>query len=373
MSVVAPSGPPARLVVTIPNAGESLVRSLQRGEDQDVINFCVNTDPQSIPPDGSGGMSHIFFVAVSCLNLVALEWIQHHPNLSDIPACGEWSLSNALVHLVAALHRLPEAEDNWEDLIEAVVAQPNAKDIQLNPVEAQLLKKLLFKLALSQKMRSKHHAHNSFVALLSSLTHVHTPDGPVGLGRLLFHSVQVADLRIIDAILRHRDAAKISSVPTKIVPDLDDLTYPQLGDTRAINQFGFSEALFAAIQCKRLDVVQRLFTFVSRKGLQFKVNEDFGLADSLTSAAEYLPEAVPLILYHPSSILIEVNAPQHGFYAALHNAAEDNHLEAVEALLEHPKAREIDRDKLEGIRDRAVIRDYREIVAVLTNFLREAG
>jgi hypothetical protein len=365
--------------------GLELVEHINKRDERGILDFCGCTAVGRIPDKGNGGLFHIFFKSAISLNLVVLEWIRKHPSFSSIPAqSNKWGLSCTLMGLVDVLFPLDNPEECWVEFMEVVLNHPNSRSIQLESEWIPDVQKFLFKMVLSDWMRLTSGADRVFASLLSKITQLQIPNRKFGLGRLLVYAAWHGALDFVKAILQCSALSQILSNPVVFDFGYDGINSKKFEDEWEIDSFGLSEALFATLCCElevefasdqKMSIFCYLFSYARTHNIGFKVNESFGLADCLTKAAEALPDAVPIILSHVLSEHIAPDASDNegSLRAALHNAAEDNHLEAVKALLEHPKACEIDRDKLAGIRDRALTRDYREIVAVLTNFLREAG
>jgi hypothetical protein len=128
----------------------------------------------------------------------------------------------------------------------------------------------------------------------------------------------------------------------------------QVEEDHGIRCFGFTEIIFAAVNNggRAIDeplqvqaqVVHSLLSFAGCHGKLLGVNNPFGLADSLTSAASVNELLVPILLNFPASNDIAANAQNDddgSLSNALYNASLVGYEQAMKCILQHPNARQL--------------------------------
>lgn len=325
--------------------GQAFIICIQRKLDFYYEEIFKLRNARDIPANGQWGLGSALVETARIQNPYSLQWIQGHPNFNHIDANGAWGLGSALeVYLQVIQGGLLNPA-----YLNTIIGHPNANQIQFQNVISDALGELLLFLALQSEKRFNHHDQGVVQALMhENISHLIQSNGQFGLGRVLLNAAYATNIFIVHAVLNHPGVLLINSNVT----DVNETT--QIEEDFDIQCFGFSEIIFTAVNNGDPDIeqpdqvqeqiVQSLLNFAKHHAISLSVNDPFGLADSLTSAATVNELLVPIILNFPSSNTIVANAlidGQGGLSDALYNAALEGHERAIQCILNHPNAYQI--------------------------------
>lgn len=371
------SSPTAHQISSV-DLGNALALSIQYFKDEYYDSILELPLAQSIPANGQGSIGHALVLACRLKDPDILEALKNHPMFLHISPNGQWGLGEALeAYLNAFIEERPSADDPDPRYLQAIIFHVQAAQINYTQPRAELIGKALMYLACQSEevFRSE---DSLIVNLLLSQTiaHLVNPNGPFGLGRILANAAYATTPIIINNILDHPLSRSITSLPT--IPD-NKITNAE--KAWSLNKFGFTEAIFLAVEngdpevrdalTLQRQIVQNLISFANANNIPLNPNGPFGLAESLTAAANISGDLVSIILSSQYSLTINPNAPDQnsgGLNNALLNAIEKGNLSAVQSILTHPNARLIQsRDLTEAINLAA---NLPEIAQAITRFIQ---
>ena len=330
--------------------GHALVLSIHYFRDEYYGSILDLPAAQNIPANGQGGIGHALTIVCRLQDPDILRSLKNHPMFVHINPNGAWGLGDALdAYLNAFIEERQLPDDPNPEYLQATMLHPAANQINYTQPRANLIGKALMYLAGQSEVAFRDE-DTSIVNLLLSLNiaHLIQPNGEFGLGRVLANAAYGTTPDIVNAILAHPASRSITSHAT-LITENENTKAEEAGSS---NQFGFTEAIFLAVDngepevqnplILQKQIVQSLIQFTNMNNIPLDANGPFGLAKSLTVASSDNPSLVPIILSSNSSLNIRPNAPDEnsgGLNNALIHASSNEDVQAVQSILQHPNAR----------------------------------
>ena len=341
---------PGILQISSADLGTALMLSFEYFRDSYYDKILTLPAAQNILANGSGGIGHSLAVVCRIQEPDGFNSIIQHPNFININANGPFGLSEAMAAYLKTFmgeRKLPD--DPNPEYLKAIINHPNADQINFTQQLSDLIgESLLYIAAQSEEVFRDEDEEILNLLLNIKISHLISPNGQFGLGRIMANAAYSTTPSIVTSILAHPAALRINSGKTVTIKGTD------AEEAWSLDNFGFESALFLAVnngdpkvqnpKNYQNQIVQALINFTNMNGIVLSPNTPFGIADSLTEAASLDDGLTLCILSSNSSVHIQPQAPNEdsgGLNNALINAVHNGLLQTVQALLQHPNASQI--------------------------------